>query len=140
MNISTLVKARRLRSDMDIIADAVADAMGMRITYVQSMNQSLFPRLVDIILDEDEEDENALSDLRFLAENGNKLPVDLKTTSYEDIRSYVLEHAEDIIGEVRVDIYGDYEDACGRKFRRARTLRSQKNSQDYAREYTTPGS
>lgn len=90
MNISTLVKARRLRSDMDIIADAVADAMGMNITYVQSMNGSLFPRLLDIILDEDEDDENALSDLRFLAENGNKLPVDLKTASYEDIRSYEI--------------------------------------------------
>lgn len=125
MNISTLVKARRLRSDMDVIADAVADAMGMRITYVQSTNQSLFPRLVDIILDEDEEDESALGDLRFLAENGNKLPVDLKTASYEDIRSYVLEHAEDIIGEVRADIYADYKDACGKKFRRARALRSQ---------------
>ena len=128
MNISTLVKARRLRSDMDIIADAVADAMGMRMTYVQSMNQSLFPRLLDIILDEDEEDESALSDLRFLAENGNKLPVDLKTASYEDIRSYVLEHAEDIIGEVRADIYGDYEDACGKRFRRAKAIRSQKDS------------
>lgn len=125
MNISTLVKARRLRADMEVIYNAVADAMGMRITYAQSMNGSLFPRLVDIILDEDEEDEIALSNLRFLAENGNKLPVGLKTASYEDIRSYVLEHAEDIIGEVRADIYADYKDACGKKFRRARALRSQ---------------
>lgn len=127
MNISTLMKARRLRADMDIIADAVAGAMGMRITYVQSTNQSLFPRLVDIILDEDEEDENALGDLHFLAENGNKLPVDLKTASYEDIRSYVLEHAEEIMDSIRIDVYADYKDACGKKFRRAKAIRSQKN-------------
>lgn len=128
MNISTLVKARRLCADMEVIYNAVADAMGMRITYVQSMNGSLFPRLVDIILDEDEEDEIALSNLRFLAENGNKLPVDLRTASYEDIRSYVLEHAGEIMDSIRIDVCADYKDACGKKFRRVKAIRSQKNS------------
>lgn len=108
-----------LSGDLDLIYDAVADEMGMRISYIQSMNGSLFPGLIDVMLGE-KIPEDELEGYRFLAENDNKLPSSLKNSSAEEIENYILEHAEEIIEEIRSDAEMDYYDATGENFREER--------------------
>lgn len=126
-----------LKDDMNTIANAIADECGQNVPYVASINLSEFPSVIELIEDaeqDEKEKENILSTCRFLAENGNKFPVGMKDASYEEFRAYALEHAEEILREIREDIEYDYEDATGRPFREsaadedARTLRENEDT------------
>lgn len=113
-------KRARLLEDMEEIADAIADECGQNVPYVASIDLSEFPFVIELLEDkgwDEKEKETILSTCRFLAENGNKFPVEMKNASFEEFRAYALEHEDIIIKEIRGDVEYDYEDATGRPFR-----------------------
>ena len=113
-------KRECLLEDMDEIADAIADECGHNVPYVPSIDLSEFPFVIELLKDDEKDEkekENILSTCRFLAENGNKFPETMKNASYKEIRTYALEHEDEILADIRRDVEYDYEDATGRPFR-----------------------
>ena len=122
-----LSECARLRDDMKTIADTIAKECGHNVPYML-----VSPFILSLIEDgerDEKEKEDILSICRWLAANGKKFPSEMEDASYGEFRAYALEHAEEILREIREDVESDYEDAMGRPFREssvdkeARTLR-----------------
>lgn len=98
-------------------SDAIAEAQGMNVSYRESMDMDLFTVVVDVIDDAygDDEIEDALSDLRFLAWNGRLIPKEYENADYQEIRAYLVENKEEILEEIAgdcqgyIDEYADYD-------------------------------
>lgn len=88
-------------------ADVIAEKHGMNVTYCESMDMSLFPVVVEAMLDSYSEDElierNVLGDLHFLAKNGRLIPEEYEDASYQEIREYLLAHKEEILADIEDD-------------------------------------
>ena len=108
-----------LQSFIDEVADLIANEKGQNVPYCESMDVSYLPIIVDIA-DEDRTtadivssygttEEDLLDDLRFLARNGRALPEDLAEATFEEFRTYVAAHKEEVLGEIE-GIFQDYYD------------------------------
>lgn len=119
MNESIIRKAEDLRQDLIVIYNIVAEEMGMNIDYCKSMNGSLFPTVVDIILGEAEDykkESIVQDDYQFLASNGFILPETLKDATYETIKNYVFDNADTILDTIREWAESDYKDVTGEEY------------------------
>ena len=81
-------------------ADIIADRYGMNVPYCESMDMTLFPVIVYTILDELDDEEGALDDLQFLAENGRIFPEELSNATLDEFKAYCKEHKEEILAEI----------------------------------------
>ena len=79
-------------------ADSLADHYGMNVPYTESIDMSLFPVVIDTMLDNIQDGD--LSDLQFLAQNNRVFPKSLAEATIDEFKTYCKEHRDDILNGI----------------------------------------
>lgn len=106
----TNIETERLKNRVNEIYDAIAADAGPNITYVESMNGSLFPQMIQLITGDHEERDlpEMIRECRFLAENDFILPKSIARSSDSDFLDYMENHTAEILKEIENNAESDY--------------------------------
>ena len=99
--------AQQVSSEIELVADAIADYYGYNVPYCESMDVSLLWMVPALVLDDGTVDEDHLEDLQFLASNGRVFPKTLEHASLDEFREYTLAHSEELLSSVH-DTFNAY--------------------------------
>lgn len=97
-----------LGGDLDFIYNAIADEAGYNITYIESMNGSLFPSVLALAEGKTDGDGHEFDDCRFLAENGFVLPKRLQEAPDWRIKAYIRLHQNALLDFIEAEAESDY--------------------------------
>lgn len=100
------IQADSLLDFMSDVYEDIAEKVGQNVPYTISMNGSLYPSVVCIILGRDVEP-YMFDDCRFLAENEHFLPARLSRASNDRIASYIHKHEQELLSDINDSVLSD---------------------------------
>lgn len=104
------IEMERFKKRINEIYDEIAEDAGPNISYVESMNGSLFPQMIQLITGDHEERDlpEMIRECRFLAENDFILPESIAESSDGAFLDYIEDHKSDILKEIESNAESDY--------------------------------